>query len=337
MNAIIAIQDLITQNRNRIKVLKSQLVAHESGENKLSAMAKASTENGLEESQQALVKNEAILKELNKKDLLELEKEQHLKEAIIRNNYYKYQKVRLKRDLVMSNDQKLEAMMIIDELPHDVDIEDNELFAIAETTINLHLRTHSALYDEFKDIKNDWNELHKDIDSKNVDRLGMLHLHIPILVLHLSVLVSNIEENIEENNLDAFKGLPAFEDWWINELWINHQAYFGLYKWRSIIGSICVTSDQKRAWTTIFSNWIFIKKVINSKGSLGFDFNFAFDTLLEKYVNLKEELTSKNLIAMEKIVEKITAREDFSQYKTTHQIETPYLKFKRDKIDHKDE
>lgn len=337
MNAIIAVQDLITQNRNRIKILKNQLAAHESGENKLSVMAKASTEIGLEKSQEALEKNELILKELNKKDLLELEKEQHLKEAIVRKNYYKYQKIRIKRDVVMDNDQKLEAMMIIDELPHDIDIEDTELYAIAETTINLHLRVHSELYDQFQDIKNDWNELHKDIDSKNVDRLGMLNLHIPILVLHLTVLVSNIEENIEENNLDDFKGLPAFEDWWIHELWINHQAYFGLYKWRSIISSLCNTSDQKRAWNIIFSNWIFIKKMINSKGSLGFDFNFAFDTLLEKYVNLKEELASKNLIVMENIVEKITAQEDFSKYKTTHQIETPYLKFKRDKINYKEE
>ncbi|MGB3750786.1 MAG: hypothetical protein WA945_04410 [Arcobacteraceae bacterium] len=337
MNAIIAVQDLITQNRNRIKILKHQLASHESGENKLSVMAKASTELGLEKSQDALLKNELILKELSKKDLLELEKEQHLKEAIVRKNYYKYQKIRIKRDVVMDNDQKLEAMMIIDELPHDIDIEDNELYAIAETTINLHLRVHSALYDEFQDIKNDWNELHKDIDSKNVDRLGMLNLHIPILVLHLTVLISNIEENIEENNLDDFKGLPAFEDWWIHELWINHQAYFGLYKWRSIIGSLCITADQKRAWNIIFSNWVFIKKMINSKGSLGFEFNFAFDTLLEKYVNLKEELTTKNLIVMENIVEKITAQEDFSKYKTTHQIETPYLKFKRDKINYKEE
>jgi len=298
-------------------------------------MAAASTEMGLEKSQDALEKNEIILKELKQRDLLEVEKEALLKEAIVRRNYYKYQKIRLKRDLVMTNDQKLEAMMIVDELPHDVDIEDKEIFAIAETTINLNLRIHSELYEELTEIKKDWAEFQKNIDAQSIDKLGMLNLHIPILVLHLSVLVSNIEENIEEHNLPEFKGLPAFEDWWISELWTNHQAYFGLYKWRSIITSLCITADQKRAWNTIFSNWIFIKKLLNEKGSLGFDYSYSFDNLLEYHTKLVEELDTDNLISMEKIVETITAKEDFSKYKAKHVVETPYLKFKRDKMNYK--
>ena len=128
------------------------------GTSNLSAMAEASTEMGLEKSVDALEKNELILKELQKRDLMEVQKEELLKEAIVRGNYYKYQKVRLKRDLVMSNDQKLEAMMIVDELPHDVDIEDEEIFAIAEATINLNLRIHSELYDQLAEINKDWNE-----------------------------------------------------------------------------------------------------------------------------------------------------------------------------------
>jgi len=334
MNAIIAIQDLIKQNQNRIKILKQQLKDHEDGVTKLSAMAEASTEMGLEKSQDALAKNEIILKELQQRDLMELEKEELLKEAIVRRNYYKYQKVRIKRDLVMTNDQKLEAMMIVDELPHDVAIEDEEIFAIAEATINLNLRVHSELYEELSQIKKDWAQLQTTIDAQSIDKLGMLNIHIPILVLHLSVLVSNIQENIEEKNLPEFKGLPAFEDWWIAELWTNHQAYFGLYKWREIITSLCITSDQKRAWNTIFSNWIFIKKLLNEKGSLGFDYNFAFDNLVDYHTKLVEELNQENLISMEKIIESITAKENFSKYKSSHVIETPYLKFKRDKMNY---
>jgi hypothetical protein len=335
MNAIIAIQDLIKQNKHRIQILKQQLKEHQEGHNKLSAMAEASTEMGLEKSQDALDKNEIILKALRERDVSELEKEVQLKEAIVRKNYYKYQKVRLKRDLIMTNDQKLEAMMIVDELPHDVDIEDAELFAIAETTINLNLRIHSELYEELKEIKTGWSQLLKTLDSQSISSLGMLNIHIPVLALHFSVLVSNIEENIEDESLDKFKGLPAFEDWWISELWINHQAYFGLYKWRSIVTSLCITSDQKRAWNIIFANWIFIKKLLNSKGSLGFEFNFAFDSLIEQHCGLMEELNTKNLIAMEDIVEKITGKEDFTKYTNSHVIETPYLKFKRDKINYK--
>ena len=331
MNAIIAVQDLIKQNQSRIKILKHQLKEHEEGTSKLSPMAKASTEMGLEKSVEALEKNELILKELQKRDLMDIEKEALLKEAIVKRNYYKYQKIRLKRDLVMPNDQKLEAMMIVDELPHDVDIEDEEIFAIAEATINLNLRVHSELYEELVEIKKDWKEILKDVDDESIDKLGMLNVHIPILVLHLSVLVSNIKENIEENDLPEFKGLPAFEDWWINELWTNHQAYFGLYKWKAIVTSLCITGDQVKSWNTIFSNWLFIKKLINDKATRGFGYNFAFDTLIECHTKLIEELDTENLISMEKIVETITAREDFTKYKTKHVIETNYLKFKRDK------
>lgn len=335
MNAIIAVQDLIKQNQDRIKILKQQLKAHEEGTTKLSPMAKASTEMGLEKSITALEKNEIILKELKKRDLMDIQKEELLKESIVKTNYYKYQKIRLKRDLVMPNDQILEAMQIVDELPHDVEIEDTEIFAIAEATINLNLRVHSELYDELGEIKKDWNELLKEIDDDCIDKLGMLNVHIPILVLHLSVLISNIQENIEEDSLPAFRGLPAFEDWWISELWTNHQAYFGLYKWKAIVTSLCITADQVKSWNTIFSNWLFIKKLLNDKGSRGYGYNFAFDTLVDCHTKLIEELDTNNLISMEKIVETITAREDFSKYRTKHVIETGYLKFKRDKKNYK--
>jgi len=334
MNAIIAVQDLIVQNQRRIKILKQQLRNHESGVIKLSPMSEASVELGLEKSQDVLEKNEIILKELQKKGLVEIEKEQSIKEAIIRRNYYKYQKVRLKRDLVMSNDQKLEAMMIIDELPHDINIEDKELFAIAETTINLNLRVHEELYDEMLIIQKDWNELLKTIDVENINKLGMVNMHIPILVLHLSVLINNIKENIEENDLPTFRGLPPFEDWWIEELWENHQAYFGLYKWRSIIASLCLSTEQKNAWSRIFASWIFIKKILNQKGKLGFEFNFAFDTLIEHHTHLSEEVEQENLISMEKIIKEITEKENFNDYKSEHSVETDYLEFKRKKINY---
>ena len=331
MNAIIAVQDLIKQNQERVKILKDQLKEHTEGNVKLSVMAAASAEMGLEKSEDALAKNELILKELQKRDLLELQKEEHLKEAIVRKNYFKYQKVRLKRDLVMPNDQKLEAMLIIDELPHDLDIEDDEIIAIAEASIHLDLRIHSELHDKLVEIKKEWLDLQKDLDQTSINKLGMLNIHIPILVLHLHILIENIEENIEENNLPKFKGLPAFEDWWISELWNNHQAYFGLYKWRDIVTSLCITTDQKKAWNTIFFNWIFIKKLLNEKGSLGFEYNLAFDTLIENHTQLREELDTENLIAMDKIVKEITQKEDFSKYRFKHNMETGYLQFKRDK------
>ncbi len=333
MNAIIAIQDLIDQNKKRVGILQHQLDDHEAKRVKMSSMAKASTENGLIRSREALEKNEIILKELMQHDMQELEKENRIKEAVKRKNYFKYQKVRLKRDIVKENDQKLEAMMIVDELPLELDLDDSDIFNIAEATIQLDLRIHDELDEQLKDIKKDFQELLKNVIDEDIGKLGMLEIHIPILVLHLAVLISNIEDNIKEDNLPAFRGLPKYEDWWINELWSNHQAYFGLYKWKEIIQSLCITTDQKKAWDTIFANWVFIKKLLNKKGKLAYEFNFAFDTLLGHHTNLEEEFDTQNLINMETIVKNITSQEDFSIYKYNHKIETEYLKYKREKRD----
>jgi len=333
MNAIIAVQDLINQNQKRIAILKAQIDDHDAKRIKMSSMARASTENGLEQSIIALEKNEMILQELQKHDLMELEKENRLKEAIKRKNYYKFQKIRLKRDTVRDNDQKLEAMMIVDELPNELNLDDSDLFNIAEKTIELDLRIHDELDTELEDIKVDFAELLKNINNENIGKLGLLQVHIPILVLHLSVLVSNIEDIIAEDNLTPFKGLPKFEDWWIDELWQNHQAYFGLYKWKAVISSLCITTEQESAWAKIFANWVFIKKLLNKKGKLAFEFNFAFDTLLKHHTNLEEELDKKNLEIMEKIVSDITIKEDFHKYNKNHNIITPYLKFKIDKLE----
>ncbi|MEA3497689.1 MAG: hypothetical protein U9R16_01395 [Campylobacterota bacterium] len=330
MKALIAVQDLIKTNEDRIKKLKAQLADHESGEEKLSLMAQASAENALEKSQEALEKNKMILDELSKCDIEQHDKVERLKEAIVRQNYFKYQKLRLNRSKDQNKAQKLEAMMIIDELPSDINLEDDDVFEIASTMIKLDLRTHDELDNKLRDIKTDFEELLKNIEQENIDRLALLQTHIPIVVLHLVVLVENIQETIEEGELPPFKGLPKYEDWWIDELWLNHQAYFGLYKWKAIIRSLCITDDQKKAWESIFSNWIFIKKVLNRKGELAFDFNLAFDRLVNSYTKLDEEMDMENLKSMETIVQNITKKEDFHSFKYKHSITTPYFKFKEE-------
>jgi len=332
MKALIAIQDLINQNKKRVKILEAQIDDHNNGRNRLSAMAIASAENGLERSKDALEKNEIILKELMSHDMQELQKEQRLKEAIKRKNYFKYQKIRLKRAIERDNDQKLEAMMVIDELPAEVNLEDDDIFNIAETTIKLDLRIHDELDEELEEIKVDFDNLLKNVKKEDISRLGVLNTHIPILALHLSVLISNIEENLEEEKLPPFKGLPKFQDWWIDEMWKNHQAYFALYKWKGIISSLCISNEQKKSWEGIFSNWIFVKQVLNKKGKLGFEYNFAFDTLMKHHTNFEEELELENLQAMESIVKEITSKEDFEIFKTKHRLNTPYLKYKRIKL-----
>ncbi|MEA3289022.1 MAG: hypothetical protein U9Q04_02475 [Campylobacterota bacterium] len=344
MKAIIALQTLIKEEEKRLGLLKRQLADHESGENKLTYMAKASTESSLEECSENLTKHTEQLNELMAKDLKELEEQERLEEAVKRKNYFHWQKVRLKRDKVRTNDQKVEAMLIMDELPEDLQFEDDALFSIAEKSLELNLSLHEGMEEKLTEIKTDFENLLKDIKEEDIQQLELLNYRIPILILHFYVLIENIKENIERDNEKAkargekeklFSGLPRYEDWWINELWESHQAYISLFKWKYIISNICTSNDLQRAWNSIFSNWIFVKKLLNSKGKQAYEYTFAFDALVRKYGELEEELDLKNIKSMEKIIAKLTENEDFKSVKKDHSIGTKYLSYKKSKLNHK--
>ena len=330
MNAVIAIQDLIKNSEARLKALKSQLADYDSGAEKASPMTYASTENAIEQCKLSLEKHRAIYDELLKKDLQELEKEERIKEAIKRKNYYKYQKVRIKRSQKFDNNKKLEAMKIIDELPGDLNLEDEDIFDIATISIKLDLRVHDELEDELSEIKEVFNSYLGSLEENNISVLGDLHSYIPVLVLHLSILIRDIQESIENGDKDrCFRGLPRFQDWWINELWENHQAYFGLYRWKEVVAFLCSTDEQKEAWEIIFANWVFIKKLLNKKGEFAYEFNLAFDKVMEQYSGLEEEMEENNILSMDKIIMEITAKEEFRKHKYPHSHITEYHKFKR--------
>jgi len=135
----------------------------------------------------------------------------------------------------------------------------------------------------------------------------------------------------------VFSGFPKYQDWWIRELWVSHQAYFALYKWKDIINNLCMTMEQKKAWSIIFDRWVFIKKLLNDKGSLAFNYIFAFDSLLISHAEIEEELEKENILSMELIVNEITKKEDFSKNAPFHNTNTPYLKFKQEKLQPKKE
>ena len=338
MKAIVALEELIKEDEAHIKLVKKQLADHESGANKLSNMVKATAENTLEETTSRLEKHKLKLNELLKLDIQELEKEERLRDAVTRKNYFHYQKTRIKRDIIHASDEKLEAMHIIDELPEGAGIEDEILFNIAEKSLKLHLSVIEDVDEKLKDITEDFNNIISDIPEDEIGDLGLLNKQITVLVLHFSVLVSNIETILEEKENPNFSGFPKYEDWWIKELWINHQAYFGLFKWKEIISKLCITTDQKIAWDGMCANWISIKRYLHSKGSLAYNYTYAFDTIMKQYAGLEEELSSANLESMEKLINTLTQKEDFSQIKSQieHKFITPYLEFKREKSHYKE-
>jgi hypothetical protein len=334
MKSLTALKELIEENEKRIKLAKHQLAAHESGEVKLSVLVKTSTENTLAKAQEDLQRHQAMLNELSEYDLAELEEQERLAEAVKRKNYFHYQKVRIKRDIQRANDQKIEAMSIIDELPTGIEFDDEGIFDIAQKSIEMELSLHHEINEKFQDIKNSFDNYLKDkeIADESIKDLELLNYRIPIVVLHFTILFNNIKENMEENGEGEFTGFPKYEDWWIEELWESHQAYFALFKWKNIILGQCKTTEQKIAWESIFSNWLFIKKLLNGKSEQAYFYNFAFDTLLSTYAELEEELETANLKSMEKIILSITQKEDFSSVTKTHNVITPYLTFKREKL-----
>ncbi|WP_428025758.1 hypothetical protein [Arcobacter sp.] len=145
------------------------------------------------------------------------------------------------------------------------------------------------------------------------------------------------EIKVPEVKIKTFSGFPKYQDWWIKELWVSHQAYFALYKWKEIITNLCITTEQKKAWSIIFDRWVFIKKLLNDKGKLAYNYHFAFDSLLSTYAELEEELEMKNIESMELIINQITKKEDFSKNVGFHNINTSYLQFKKDKLKSKDD
>ncbi|UTJ05282.1 hypothetical protein [Arcobacter roscoffensis] len=339
MNSVIALEELIKEEESRAALLQKQLANHESGENRLSRLALASTESSLEETQEKLTKHKVMYEELMKQDLKELEEKEKLEEAIRRKKYFDNQNLRVKNNNEKADDQKLEAMMILDELPEEVNFEDDELFEIAQKSLELNLKDHKELKDELSIIRKDFKSHLKNCKEEKLSEIELLNFRIPILVLHFSVLLKNIENNFvpkddeeEKEKPKKFTGFPRYEDWWIQELWSSHQAYFALFKFKAIIMNVCKTGEQKRSWSKIFDNWVFVKKVLTDKGALAHDYHFALDALLHKYAKLDEELESKNLESMETIIKKITKKEDFTKMARNHSLITPYLKFKKEKL-----
>jgi len=342
--SIFALEKLIAENESNISNCKKQLKDLESGKITMSAMKIASTENTLESSSALLQKYTDIYKAIPKEEKDKFKELQRVQEALVKQSYYKLQKIRLKRNLNLKRNQRLEAMMIIDELPESVNFDDKELIEISSVVIKNNIREVKELEDDLMLIKKDFEtQIDSLKDGKDLKHFAFLDTYIPIIVLHFKTLVDNILEEIDELNMQEeektdnqanfikFIGLPKYEDWWIEELFKNHQAYFALYKWKDIIANQCVTEQQEIIWDKIFNNWLMVKKILNSKEENSFDYNLIFDSLISKYAQLEEEFETENLESMEKIIFNITKKEDFTKTKTDHNIHTLYSNWKKSK------
>ncbi len=333
MKIIEDLEKKLALSTSRIELARKQLKENESGKIRLSFMVVASTELCIERNTFLVNKYKDKLKKLEEEDLKLLEENEKTKEEIRENNYFKYQSQRIKRTANKNEKEIIAALSTLKDMPEDIRLDDNEIFEISHKSSELCLDIHSDLDDDLIEIKSEFLAL-IDGDFNDVNNeLKLLNYRIPIIILQLRILLKNIRENIEESKLDKYKftGLPKFEDWWIHEMWSSHQAYMGLFKWKQIILDLCISSEQKRAFEVIFKNWILVKKMLNVKGVFAYFYNYAFDEMICKYAELEAEENESNLNAMKVIVEKLTTKEDFFTVSDSHNIVTPYMKFKIEK------
>ena len=198
MISLVALENLVKENEERVNIQKRQLSEHESGETRMSRVALASTESNLEKATEDLTKYNAMLAELLEQDRAEIEEKERLEAAIQRKKYFENQHIRIQDNTELPSDQKIEAMHIIDELPSEVFFEDDDLFKVAATSIELNIRNHNDLAEQLTTIDKEFKAMIKVVKDKEVSDLGMLNFQIPIIVLHFSVLLANIKEVLEE-------------------------------------------------------------------------------------------------------------------------------------------
>jgi len=331
MNIIEELENKIKSLRSRIEQSQKLLDDVEKGEVKLSLIAQASTESSIEKNTFLLQKYLQQLKKLANEDIDKFTEKEKIKEEIHRRNYFKYQIQRIKRDKKLTENEIENALIIIDELPKEIQIEDSDIVEIGNKSKELFLDIHSNLDDDLLEIKNEFLKLVENHFDESNNELKLLNYRIPIIILQLRTLLHNVKENIEELNLKTFKGFPRFQDWWIQELWVSHQAYLGLFKWKKIVKELFMSCEQRKAFESIFTNWILIKKILSVKGGNGYFYNCAFDKMIFKYAELEEETNESNLLSLENIVAKVTKQTKFTSVYDKDVLMNEYVNFKLEK------
>ena len=334
MKSIIVLEHMIDELTSRISAAKKQLSKHNSGEEVLSLIAQSSAENNLEINVPLLNKYHDLLKEFDKYKKLDSIDHWRFKVAIERKKYYKNNnKINFnnKKIKYKENDEKIEAVMIMDELPEKLVFEERELFDLSFRAIEQYIVVPDNEKNCLSKIQSEFNNLIKGVAEEDIKYIELLNYIIPIVIFHFHIFMVNIIEyktvieNVEMKELEFF---PKYHDWWITELWTSHLAYFALYQWKNTITKLCVTENQKKVWEIIFNNWIFIKSLLSVKSAISFEYQFIIDTLMEDYVKLSSELDIKIVNDKKSDIMNFIKAEDLLLLSNEHNVITPYINYK---------
>lgn len=331
MKTMIALEKLIKEIELRISTSKGQLARHNSGEEKLSLLSQSSAENSLDKHIPLLDKYRRIFNDFRKIENENSFEHRRLRAAIERKKYYKYHKKTNKKIKYKENDEKIEATMIIDELPEEFILDERELFEITSKNIEQYLIFHPNSEEDLKKIRDEFNNLIKDYTDENIKSLELLNYMIPIIIFHFHLFILNIidykndelHENITE--IDFF---PKYQDWWIINMWSCDNAYFALFQWKNTISDLCLNQNQKDVWEIIFNNWIFAKSLLSEKSTVAYEYQYIFDTLLYDYVNLESETDESIILDSQNELKEFMLNENLFLVRENHHVITPYTSFK---------
>jgi hypothetical protein len=344
--SIYALEKLLKEYESNIANASKQLKDLDAGKITLSPLKIASVENTLEHSTAEYEKYKTIYDAIPEKEKEDFRNLQAVQELLAKESYYKLQKIRLKRDKNLKRNQRLEAMMILDEIPEDVHFDDAQLIEVTNIIIKYNARESVELVAELGVIRDEFDKRLDSLkDKEDLKHFNFLDTYIPIIILHFASLTKSIEETVilynekaketvndkEPTPLINFNGFPKYEDWWFEELFHNHHAYFALYFWKERIKEICITEQQKELWEKIFSNWLMIKKILNTKDENAYDYNFIFDDMIKKYSKVEEEFDFVVMETNEKQLLGEMKRTDITKKLLEHETITTYHKWKNTK------
>lgn len=348
--SIYALEKLIKEHETNIANASKQLKDLDAGKITLSALKIASVENTLDHSTAEYEKYKAIYDAIPEKEKEDFRNLKAVQELLAKESYYKLQKIRMRRNKNLKRNQRLEAMMVLDELPEDIHFDDEQLIDVTNIIIKFNARESVELVAELGTIREEFDKRLEELkDKEDLKHFHFLDTYIPIIILHFTSLVKSIEETItvynekaqleqdqnEPTPLISFNGFPKYEDWWFEELFHNHQAYFALFNWKEKIREICISEQQKDLWEKIFSNWLMIKKLLNTKDENAYDYNFIFDDMIKKYTTVEEEFDNDLIIKNEVILFEEIKKINFSKFIAEHHNDTYYKTWKNGKTETK--
>jgi len=331
MKAMIALEKLIKDIELRISISKGQLARHNSGEEKLSLLSQSSAENSLDKHIPLLEQYKKIFNDFKKIEKEDSFEHRRLRAAVERKKYYKYHKKVNKKVKYKENDEKIEATMIIDELPEEFIIEDRELFEMTTKNVELYLIFHPNAEEDLIKIRDEFNNLIKDYTDENIKSLELLNYMIPIVIFHFHLFILNIidyKNNELDEKIEEIDFFPKYQDWWIINMWSCDNAYFALFQWKNIVSDLCMDQNLKDVWEIIFNNWIFVKSLLCEKSTVAYEYQYIFDSLLCDYVKLESETDAKVILNSQDALKEFILSENLFLVKEDHHVITPYVSFK---------